>query len=68
MSELIIDYCVGSFERRPDLGRRPQKPSTDVGENRKLVKDEIRDELSISQIYSNHMNRIVTQAHLTLYC
>ncbi|EXF75204.1 hypothetical protein CFIO01_06162 [Colletotrichum fioriniae PJ7] len=57
MSKSIVDYLIRSYERLTEIERLPNTSSNDAAssENQELAATR---ELSISQIYSSHMNRI----------
>ncbi|KAK1703613.1 hypothetical protein BDP67DRAFT_535203 [Colletotrichum lupini] len=65
MAKLIADYCIGSYERRPNSEIQPHKPPIDTVPSGSS-KPVIGQQLSISQIYSNHMNQI-GRAETALY-
>lgn len=61
MSKLIVEYCIGSYERSPESEEQRASTHSDSLNNHK------KQRLSISQIYSNYLNRIVPNISLSIW-
>ncbi|KAK1716731.1 uncharacterized protein BDZ83DRAFT_734000 [Colletotrichum acutatum] len=58
MGKLIIEYCIGSYERRPEFEGQAAEIITNVAASVDQQEPSSVKQLSIGQIYSNHMNKV----------